>query len=152
MSASATDVVERALELLSGDERRTSALGYDYLVKLLLIGDSNVGKSSMLMRFTEGPPRARVGPSRSNGPPGATKGGPPPPTISIDYVSKTLQVERKIAKVQVWDTAGHERFKSVAHVYFRGAMGVMLVFDLGCKRSFLSAPRGKQMRSQGAGQ
>ncbi|KAL8447490.1 hypothetical protein Emag_004329 [Eimeria magna] len=100
-----------AWEYVLGSEERRSILGYDYLVKLLLIGDSGVGKSSMLLRVTEGPPPGRRRRPRDGE--SLCEEAPPPPTVGIDYRSLSLQLDDKVAKVQIWDTAGHERFRSV---------------------------------------
>ncbi|KAL8439612.1 hypothetical protein Efla_003825 [Eimeria flavescens] len=133
MALGAEGLLESAWEYVLGSEERRSMLGYDYLVKLLLIGDSGVGKSSMLLRVTSGAP-----PPSGNGE-RPLEGLPPPcPTVGVDYRSLSLPLENKIAKVQIWDTAGHERFRSVTRAYFRSAMGVMLVFDVSSKASFLS--------------
>lgn len=121
-----------AWQYVLGAEERRSVLGYDYLVKVLLIGDSGVGKSSMLLQFVEGP----RGPQEA--PEGSSQRGPPSPTIGVDYKSKLLLLDGKVTKIQVWDTAGHERFRSLTQAYFRSAMGILLVFDVSSKQSFLS--------------
>ena len=86
---------------------------YDYLIKLLLIGDSGVGKSCMLMRFIDD----NFSPSFIT-------------TIGIDYKIKTIVLDGKKIKLQIWDTAGQERFRTITRAYYRGAMGILLVYDV----------------------
>jgi len=92
---------------------------YDQLIKLLLVGDSGVGKSCLLLRFTED----MFTPSFIT-------------TIGIDFKVKTVEVDNKVIKLQIWDTAGQERFRTITTAYYRGAMGVMLVYDITDRQSF----------------
>merc|ERR1739841_129006 len=92
---------------------------YDFLIKLLLIGDSGVGKSCCLLRFSED----------SFTPSFIT-------TIGIDFKIRTIELDGKRVKLQIWDTAGQERFRTITTAYYRGAMGILLVFDLTDERSF----------------
>ena len=92
---------------------------YDYLFKLLLIGDSDVGKTSLLLRFSDD----AYAPSFI-------------PTIGIDFKIKTLVVDGKKIKLQIWDTAGQERFHTITTSYYRGAMGIMLVYDVTNEKTF----------------
>jgi Ras-related protein Rab-1A len=86
---------------------------YDYLFKLLLIGDSGVGKSSMLIRFTDDTySEAFIS------------------TIGVDFKIKTIELDGKMIKLQIWDTAGQERFRTITSSYYRGAHGIIIVFDL----------------------
>ncbi|KAJ3444905.1 rab gtpase [Anaeramoeba flamelloides] len=94
---------------------------YDYLVKLLLIGDSGVGKSSLLLRFVED----------SFTPSFIT-------TIGIDFKIKNVEMDGKKVKIQIWDTAGQERFRTITTAYYRGAHGIMLVYDVSNEKSFLN--------------
>jgi len=93
---------------------------YDHLYKLLLIGDSSVGKSCILDRFSED----------------KFMNGPMIPTIGIDFKIKTIQVKDKRIKLQIWDTAGQERFHTITKSYYRGALGIMLVYDITNANSF----------------
>lgn len=87
--------------------------GYDYLLKILLVGDSGVGKSSMAMRFVED-----------------TISSNPFSTIGVDFVvRKQILKNNKIAKLQIWDTAGQERFRSIISSYYRGVHGIIMVYD-----------------------
>lgn len=92
---------------------------YDYLFKLLLIGDSGVGKTSILFKFSED----TFSPAFIS-------------TIGIDFKIRTIEVDGKRIKLQVWDTAGQERFRTITTAYYRGAMGIMLVYDVSNLKSF----------------
>jgi len=90
-----------------------------FLIKLLLIGDSGVGKSCLLLRFSED----------SFAPSFIT-------TIGIDYKIRTIEIDGKKIKLQIWDTAGQERFRTITTAYYRSAMGVLLVYDVTDDKSF----------------
>jgi len=92
---------------------------YDYLIKLLLIGDSGVGKSCLLLRFAED----------SYTPSFIT-------TIGIDFKIRTIELDGKKIKLQIWDTAGQERFRTITTAYYRGAMGILLVYDVTDEKTF----------------
>ncbi|CAD5111737.1 DgyrCDS1022 [Dimorphilus gyrociliatus] len=92
---------------------------YDYLFKLLLIGDSGVGKTCVLFRFSEDAFNATF-----------------ISTIGIDFKIRTIEIDAKKIKLQIWDTAGQERFRTITTAYYRGAMGIMLVYDITNERSF----------------
>ncbi|OHE95210.1 Ras family protein [Colletotrichum orchidophilum] len=97
----------------------SSNRNYDFLIKLLLIGDSGVGKSCCLLRFSED----------SFTPSFIT-------TIGIDFKIRTIELDGKRVKLQIWDTAGQERFRTITTAYYRGAMGILLVYDVTDERSF----------------
>jgi len=90
-------------------------------IKLLMIGDSGVGKSCLVQRF-----------SRDEFPSDHIA------TIGIDYEVKTLDVDDQKVKLQLWDTAGMERFRTITYAYYRGAHGVILVYDVTDEQSFFS--------------
>ncbi|XP_016356326.1 ras-related protein Rab-13-like isoform X2 [Sinocyclocheilus anshuiensis] len=92
---------------------------YDFLFKLLLIGDSGVGKTCLIIRFAEDNFNSTY-----------------ISTIGIDFKVKTIEFEGKKVKLQVWDTAGQERFKTITTAYYRGAMGIILVYDITDEKSF----------------
>ncbi|KAE9446821.1 hypothetical protein C3L33_21277, partial [Rhododendron williamsianum] len=86
---------------------------YDYLFKVVLIGDSGVGKSNLLSRFTRNEFCLE---SKS--------------TIGVEFATRTLQVEGRTVKAQIWDTAGQERYRAITSAYYRGALGALLVYDV----------------------
>ncbi|VDO99663.1 unnamed protein product [Soboliphyme baturini] len=92
---------------------------YDLLFKLLLIGDSGVGKTCILYRFSDDAFNTTF-----------------ISTIGIDFKIKTIELNGKKIKLQIWDTAGQERFHTITTSYYRGAMGIMLVYDITNPRSF----------------
>ena len=94
---------------------------YDYLFKVLLLGDSDVGKSSLILRYTEETFNSKLVNS-----------------IGVDFKMKKREIDGKIIKVQIWDTAGHERFRTITYSYYRGANAIIIVFDLSDKKSFTS--------------
>jgi len=99
--------------------RGNMAKTYDYLFKLLLIGDSGVGKTCVLFRFSEDAFNATF-----------------ISTIGIDFKIRTIELDGKKIKLQIWDTAGQERFRTITTAYYRGAMGIMLVYDITNEKSF----------------
>eukprot|EP00188_Purpureofilum_apyrenoidigerum_P004106 Plantae.Rhodophyta-Purpureofilum_apyrenoidigerum.ctg4491.p1 GENE.Plantae.Rhodophyta-Purpureofilum_apyrenoidigerum.ctg4491~~Plantae.Rhodophyta-Purpureofilum_apyrenoidigerum.ctg4491.p1 ORF type:complete len:209 (+),score=49.61 Plantae.Rhodophyta-Purpureofilum_apyrenoidigerum.ctg4491:242-868(+) len=92
---------------------------YDYLFKLLLIGDSSVGKSCLLLRFSDG----SFNESQMS-------------TIGVDFKIRTLELDGRTFKLQIWDTAGQERFRTIAAAYYRGAHGIIIVYDVTNQQSF----------------
>jgi len=92
---------------------------YDLIMKLLLVGDSGVGKSCLLLRFVED----KFNPTFIT-------------TIGIDFKIRTIESKGKKIKLQVWDTAGQERFRTITTAYYRGAMGIVLIYDVTDSRSF----------------
>merc|ERR1712183_1159691 len=97
----------------------TNGKTYDYLFKLLLIGDSGVGKTCVLFRFSEDQFNSTF-----------------ISTIGIDFKIRTIELDGKKVKLQIWDTAGQERFRTITTAYYRGAMGIMLVYDITNMKSF----------------
>ena len=91
----------------------------DYIFKIVLIGDTSVGKSCLLTRFADDQFTENY-----------------VTTIGVDFRFKTMIVMDKIIKVQVWDTAGQERYRSITNTYYRGAKGILIVFDLTNPESF----------------
>ncbi|KAI8810882.1 P-loop containing nucleoside triphosphate hydrolase protein [Cladochytrium replicatum] len=89
--------------------------------KLLLIGDSGTGKSSLLLRFTDD---TWLAPDEVSA------------TIGVDFKVKVLEVEGKKYKLTIWDTAGQERFRTLTSSYYRGAQGVILVYDVTNRETF----------------
>ncbi|GMI06998.1 hypothetical protein TrLO_g13206 [Triparma laevis f. longispina] len=96
-----------------------AAASYDYLFKILMIGDAGVGKSSLLLRFTD-----------------ETFDDHIQSTIGVDFKVKHTTINDKRVKLTVWDTAGQERFRTLTSSYYRGAQAVLLSYDVGRKDTF----------------
>ena len=92
---------------------------YDYLFKLLLIGDSGVGKSCLLLRFADD-----------------SWSDTYITTIGVDFKIRTLELDGKVIKLQIWDTAGQERFRTITSSYYRGSHGIIVVYDITDMTSF----------------
>lgn len=97
----------------------TTKRDYDYLFKLVLIGDSGVGKSCLLLRFADD----NFTDSYIS-------------TIGVDFRFRTITIDEKIVKLQIWDTAGQERFRTITSAYYRGADGIIMVYDVTSSESF----------------
>jgi len=94
---------------------------YDYLFKILIIGDSGTGKSSLLLRFCDDFFSENF-----------------ISTIGVDFKIKTIKIDNKLIKLQIWDSAGQERFRTLTTTYYRGAHGVMIIYDVTDRASFLN--------------
>lgn len=97
---------------------------YDYLFKLLLIGDSGVGKSCLLLRFADD-----------------TYTESYISTIGVDFKIRTIELDGKTIKLQIWDTAGQERFRTITSTYYRNTHGVIIVYDVTKPESFINVKR-----------
>ncbi|GCB67901.1 hypothetical protein scyTo_0000791 [Scyliorhinus torazame] len=100
------------------------ARDYDHLFKLLIIGDSGVGKSSLLLRFADN-----------------TFSGSYITTIGVDFKIRTVEINGEKVKLQIWDTAGQERFRTITSTYYRGTHGVIVVYDVTSAESFVNVKR-----------
>ena len=92
---------------------------YDHVIKLLILGDAGVGKTSLLRRYIDDD----FGSSFIS-------------TIGVDFRIRTVDIEDEIVKLQIWDTAGQERFRTIITAYYRGAHGILLCYDVTCPSSF----------------
>ncbi|CAN1859503.1 Ras-related protein RABA1f, partial [Linum perenne] len=97
---------------------------YDYLFKVVLIGDSGVGKSNLLSRFTRNEFSLES-----------------KPTIGVEFAVRSIHVDDKVVKARIWDTAGQERYPAITSVYYRGAVGALLVYDVTCYVTFENVER-----------
>lgn len=95
-----------------------------YLFKIVLIGDSGVGKSNLLARFAR---NEFFSNSKS--------------TIGVEFQTQKMVIDGKEIKAQIWDTAGQERFRAVTSAYYRGAVGALVVYDISRRQSFESIGR-----------
>ena len=93
--------------------------GYDFLYKMILIGDSGVGKSNILLKYLKNEFQQN------------TKA-----TVGVEFGTKTVEIDNKKIKVQIWDTAGQERYRSITSAYYKGAKGAFIVYDITRKGSF----------------
>jgi len=101
-----------------------AAKDYDHLFKLLIIGDSGVGKSSLLVRFADN-----------------HFSGNYITTIGVDFKIRTIEIQGERVKLQIWDTAGQERFRTITSTYYRGTHGVIVVYDVTSGESFANVKR-----------
>eukprot|EP00940_MAST-03C_sp_MAST-3C-sp2_P002777 g2777.t1 len=102
-----------------------SNAAYDQLVKLIIIGDTAVGKTSLVIRYCDGgfDPKTYLS------------------TVGVDFKTKVVDIDtedlgRRKIKCQIWDTAGQERFKNITRAYYRGANGIIVVYDVTVRSSF----------------
>lgn len=101
-----------------------AAKDYDHLFKLLIIGDSGVGKSSLLLRFADN-----------------MFSGNYITTIGVDFKIRKINVDGEMVKLQIWDTAGQERFRTITSTYYRGTHGVIVVYDVTSADTFVNVKR-----------
>jgi small GTP-binding protein len=92
-------------------------------IKVILVGNPGVGKTSLLLSYTDQIYETTY-----------------MPTIGVDYRQKRINISEKTYKLQIWDTAGQERFRSITNHYFRGAHITLLVFDITSRSSFEALP------------
>ena len=97
---------------------------YDFLYKIVLIGESGVGKSNLLLRFTRNEFDAE---KRS--------------TIGVEFATRSIQHDNKVIRAQIWDTAGQERYRAITNAYYRGAVGALVVYDITKENTFKSIER-----------
>ncbi|KAH8998385.1 GTPase [Lactarius deliciosus] len=97
---------------------------FDYLFKVVLIGDSGVGKSNLLSRFTRNEFNLE------------TKS-----TIGVEFATRSITVDGKTLKAQIWDTAGQERYRAITAAYYRGAVGALLVYDIAKHATYVNVTR-----------
>lgn len=106
---------------------------YDYLYKIVLVGDSGVGKSNLLTRFTKNEFNYKSS-----------------TTIGVEFSTRTVEVQNKKIKAQVWDTAGQERFRAITNAFYRGAVGALLVYDITKHESYTNVENWlKELREHG---
>lgn len=99
--------------------RRREDEKYDYMVKVVIVGDSAVGKTNMLLRFVNDEYKI----SHIT-------------TIGVDYKVKILPLQGANIKMQIWDTAGQERFKTITETYYKGSAGIVFVYSVTDRKSF----------------
>ena len=92
---------------------------YDYLLKYIIIGDSAVGKSNLLLRYIDN----KFNENHVL-------------TLGVEFAAKNIQIEEQIFRMQIWDTAGQEKFRSISHSYIRNADAIILVYDVTSEETF----------------
>lgn len=97
---------------------------FDYSFKFILVGDTGVGKTSLISRLIDG----NFYPNHEY-------------TIGVEYGSKSITINNKIIKLQIWDTAGQEEFRAITRSYYRSSAAALVVFDLTRKETFRSVSR-----------
>jgi len=102
----------------------TEGSNFDFLFKVVLIGDSGVGKSNLLSRFTRNEFNLD---SKS--------------TIGVEFATRSLSIDDKTIKAQIWDTAGQERYRAITSAYYRGAVGALLVYDIAKHPTYVNVTR-----------
>ena len=112
-------IFQRTFNFISDYFKMNGRGQYDYLIKLLIIGNSGVGKTCILLQFSEG----NFTTSHLT-------------TIGIDFKIKTVDVDGKQIKLQIWDTAGQERFRTITQTYYKNAMGIVLAYDVTDENSY----------------
>ena len=100
-------------DVSSSDERE------DYKLKVVIVGDSGVGKSNLIKRFTTNEFNEH---SKA--------------TVGVEFLSRSYKINDKIFKIEMWDTAGQERYKSITAAYYKGAKGALIVYDTTSAKSF----------------
>lgn len=98
--------------------------GEEYLFKIVLIGDSAVGKSNLLSRYARNEFNTN---SKA--------------TIGVEFQTQSVDINGKEVKAQIWDTAGQERFRAVTSAYYRGALGALVVYDISRRSTFDSVQK-----------
>jgi len=106
---------------------------FDVILKVVLIGDSGVGKSNLLSRYTRNEFNLE---SKS--------------TIGVEFATRSIKIDGKQVKAQIWDTAGQERFRAITNTYYRGAVGALLVYDVSKLSTYEHVAQWlKELREQG---
>ena len=105
---------------MSSDEES----GEEYLFKIVIIGDTAVGKSNLLSRYARNEFNMH---SKA--------------TIGVEFQTQVMEIDNKEVKAQIWDTAGQERFRAVTSAYYRGAVGALIVYDISRRSTFESIAR-----------
>jgi len=96
-----------------------NAKNFDYLFKYIIIGDAAVGKSNLLLRYTHGQfkPEYQL-------------------TIGVEFGAKNLTIGSKVYRIQIWDTAGQENFRSITRAYYKNSACALVVYDISNRESF----------------
>ena len=97
----------------------TGEISFNYLLKYVIVGDASVGKSNLLLRYSHGQFREEY-----------------QLTIGVEFGSNNIQIDDKIFRIQIWDTAGQENFRSITRAYYKNSACALIVYDISRKASF----------------
>ena len=97
----------------------TSQISFNYLFKYIIIGDAAVGKSNLLLRYTHGQFKQEY-----------------QLTIGVEFGAKNIEIDNKIYRIQIWDTAGQESFRSITRAYYKNSVCALIVYDISNRESF----------------
>ena len=97
----------------------SSAINFNYLFKYIIIGDAAVGKSNLLLRYAHGQFKQEY-----------------QLTIGVEFGAKNIQLNDKVYRIQIWDTAGQENFRSITRAYYKNSVCALVVYDISSKESF----------------
>ena len=92
---------------------------FDYLLKYIIIGDAAVGKSNLLLRYAHGQFKEEY-----------------QLTIGVEFGAKNIKINNKVFRIQIWDTAGQENFRSITRAYYKNSCCALVVYDISCRESF----------------
>jgi len=112
-----------AVNIGNGETARNSNR-FDYIFKIVVVGDASCGKTSLISRFVDD-----------------TFATQTLSTIGVDFRVRTVTVDGVVVKLQIWDTAGQERFATIGEMYYRGSHGCVLVYDITNSQSFKNLPK-----------
>ena len=101
------------------EEVNSNEVKEDYKLKVVIVGDSGVGKTNLIKRFVSNTftPNSKA-------------------TVGVEFISKSYRINNQVFKIEMWDTAGQERYKSITAAYYKGAKGALIVYDTTQKTSF----------------
>ena len=96
-----------------------SSVSFNYLFKYIIIGDASVGKSNILLKYAHNQfqPEYQL-------------------TIGVEFGAKNIEIQNKIYRIQIWDTAGQENFRSITRAYYKNSVCALIVYDISSKESF----------------
>ena len=113
-----------SLDNITIKEAEASLMKEDYKFKIVIVGDSGVGKTNLVKRFIQN-----------------TFSSNTLATVGVEFFSNTYYINDKLIKIEMWDTAGQERYKSITSAYYKGAMGALLVYDVTNQATFNNIER-----------
>ena len=113
-----------SLEQITIEEAEASLMKEDYKFKIVIVGDSGVGKTNLVKRFVQNSFNLNT-----------------QSTVGVEFFSNNYYVNDKLIRIEMWDTAGQERYKSITSAYYKGAIGALIVYDVTNISSFKNVDR-----------